>query len=116
MSARKLSKDEAGRTLRTVTSEKAFYFYKGIGQPLGSVSKNLIEFAETVKEIDPSSVQFHLERGDFESWFRMLGDVSLAGQVASLRGKSMPAEELRARVSSTVGSRVGLLKKIAGSR
>lgn len=116
MSDRRPSRDDATRMLRAVTPDKAFYFYKGIGQPLGSTSKSLVEFADIVKEIDPSSVQFHLERRDFEIWFRMLGDQSLASQVGSLRGKNTSAGELRARVSSIVSSRVSQLRKIAGSR
>lgn len=114
MSGKRPSRDEAAKILRTVTPEKAFYFYRGIGQPLGSVSKSLVEFADMVKEVDSSSVRFHLERGDFEIWFRMLGDQSLASQVGSLRGRNVSAEELRARVSSTVGTRVSQLQRTAG--
>jgi Family of unknown function (DUF5752) len=76
----------------------------------------LSEFADVVKSIDPSSVMFHVEHGDFESWFKMLGDKSLANQVAALRGKNISADELRAKVSSIVGTRVDRLRKIAGSK
>ncbi len=114
VSGRKLSKDEAIKTLRTVTPDKAFHFYKEIAKPLGSSSKSLAEFAEMVKGIDASSVKFHIERGDFESWFKMLGDYLLASQVASMRGRYISPEELRAKVSSTVRSRVSQLQKIAG--
>ena len=116
MSEIMLSKDEAARALRTVTPDKAFYFYREIGQPLGAASKSLDEFATIVKSIDPSSVRFHVERGDFESWFRMLGDGSLAGQVAALRGKNISPDELRGRVSSMVRTRVDQLHKIADAR
>src|SRR5438132_14420616 len=113
MVEKKITKDVAAYTLRTLTSDKAFYFYKAIGRPLGATPKSLGEFAAIVKGIDPSSVRFHVERGDFESWFRMLGDKSLAGQVAALRSKKISPEELRAKVSSTVGLRVSELQKIA---
>jgi len=116
MSARRNRRDEAANLLRTVTPDKAFHFYREIGQPLGVSSKNLSEFATVVKGIDPSSVKFHVERGDFEGWFSMLGDKSLAGQVATLRGKNASPEELRAKLSSTVKLRVEQLQKTAGSR
>jgi hypothetical protein len=106
-------RDQAVDTLRTVAPDKAFYFYRAIGQPLGATSRSFSEFAATVRGIDPASVRFHIERGDFESWFRMLGDKSLAGKVAVLRSKNISPEELRARVSSTVRSRVSELQKIA---
>ena len=113
MSARKNERDEAINLLRIVGPEKAFRFYRGIGQPLGVSSSNLAEFGTVVKGIDASSVSFHVERGDFENWFRMLGDKSLADKVAALRGKKISPEELRERVSLMVSERVGRLQKAA---
>jgi hypothetical protein len=110
-----LSKDEAARVLRTVAPDEAFYFYKGVQQPLGCSSKNLAEFSDMLKNIDPSSVKFHLEREDFESWFKLLGDQSLASQVASFRGKNIYPDELREKVSSMVRTRVDQLHEIANS-
>ena len=116
MAARKVSRDEATKALRTVTPDKAFYFYREIAQPLGRASTSLVEFAETLKDIDPSSIKFHLDRGDFESWFKMLGDKSLASEVASIRRKHFSPGELGARVSSTVRVRISQLQEVAGSR
>jgi hypothetical protein len=69
-----------------------------------------------VKTIEPSSVKFHVEEGDFENWFTMLGDKSLAGQVATLRGKNISSDKLKEKVSSMVNKRVGQLHKIASSK
>jgi hypothetical protein len=44
----------------------------------------------------------------------MLGDKSLAGQVAVLRSKNISPDELKERVSSIVNMRVAQLQKIAG--
>jgi hypothetical protein len=107
---------EAANALRTVTLDKAFYFYREIGQPLGAAPKSLSEFAAIVKDIDPSSITFHVGRGDFESWFRMLGDKSLAGQVAALRGMNTSPDELRVKVSSIVRMRVDQLHQVASSK
>jgi hypothetical protein len=111
-----ISRDEAANALRSVMPDEAFYFYGEIGHHLGATSKSLDEFATIVKGIDPSSVRFHVERGDFENWFRMMGDKSLAGQVAELRGKNISPDELRGKVSSMVRTRVNQLNEIAGSR
>jgi hypothetical protein len=111
MSEAKISNAEASRLLTAVTPDKAFHFYSGIGQPLGRSSRSMMEFADTVKDIDPSSVKFHLERGDFESWFKMLGDPVLAGKFSTLRGKNLSAKELRSKVSSRVGARISQLQK-----
>ena len=116
MVEKKIRKDVAAHTLRTLTPDKAFSFYKAIGQPLGATPKSLGEFAAIVKGIDPASVRFHVERGDFESWFEMLGDKSLAGQVAGLRGKNISPDELRRKVSRMVRTRDDQLRKIARSK
>ena len=116
MADRKIRSDEAANALRTVTPDKAFYFYGEIGQPLGATSRSLGEFATTVKGVDPPSIKFHVERGDFESWFKMLGDKSLADQVAALRGRNLSPDALREKVSSIVRTRVDQLQKIAGSK
>ncbi len=116
VSVKSVRRDEAVNLLRTLTPDKAFYFYSGIGQPLGLTSKSFSEFAATVKRVDPSSVRFHVERGDFEGWFKMLGDKSLAEEVAALRGKNLTPDKLRGKVSSIVGTRVDELQKIASSK
>ena len=98
-------------SLRTVTPDKAFTFYRDYGQPLGVTLKSLDDLAASVKTIEASSVKFHVEEGDFENWFAMLGDKSLAGQVAALRGKNISSDKLKEKVSSMVNKRVGQLHK-----
>jgi H+-transporting ATPase len=113
---RKVERDEAANVLRTVTPDKAFTFYRDYGQPLGVTLKSLDDLAASVKTIEASSVKFHVEEGDFENWFAMLGDKSLAGQVAALRGKNISSDKLKEKVSSMVNKRVGQLHKIASSK
>jgi hypothetical protein len=93
-------------TSKTVSSEEAFRFYRGVGQPLDISSRSLAEFADAVLGVDPDSVKFHVERGDFERWFRSLGEQALANQVSGLRGKGISPQELRDEIGLTVGLRV----------
>ena len=116
MANKNIRRDEAANALRTVTPDKAFYFYREIGQPIGANARSLDEFAAVVEDIGLSSIRFHVERGDFESWFRMLGDKSLASKVAALRGKSISPDELRGKVNSMVSARVDQLHRIASSK
>jgi len=113
MPGKNIGRKEAANARRTVAPDKAFYFYRGIEQPLGANSRSLGEFATVVRDIDPSSIKFHVEQGDFENWFEMLGDKSLARQVAALRGKNISPDELRGKVSSMVQTRVDQLQQIA---
>jgi chorismate mutase len=116
VAGKKVGKDEATNVLRTVTSDKAFTFYSEARKPLGVTSKSLAELAASVKTIEPSSVKFHVEEGDFENWFTMLGDKMLASQVAALREKKISPDKLRKKVSSMVSKRVEQLHKIASSK
>jgi hypothetical protein len=116
MANKNIRRDKAAEALRTVTPDKAFYFYREIGQSIGANARSLDEFAAVIKDIDLSSIRFHVERGDFESWFKMLGDKSLASQLADLRGKNTSHDELRRKLNSMVGTRVDQLHRIAGSK
>ena len=115
MAHKKIRRNEATNALRIVTPDKAFHFYREIGQPLGAASRSLDEFATIVNGIDPSSIEFHVGRGDFEGWFKMLGDRSLADQVAALRGKDISPDELGVKLSSMVRTRLNQLHEIASS-
>ena len=116
MTDRNARRNAATNTLRTVAPDKAFSFYREVGQPLGLASRSLDELATAVEGVDPSSVRFHIERGDFENWLRMLGDRPLADQVASLRGQHISPDELRRLLSSMIRTRIDRLHKIAGSK
>jgi hypothetical protein len=116
MADKNTRRDDATRALATVPPGKAFYFYREIGQPLDVSARNLSELAAVLKGIDTSSIRFHLERGDFENWFSMLGDQSLAKEVAALRGKSVSPYELRAKLFSMVKARLDQLSRIAHSK
>jgi hypothetical protein len=92
--------------MRTVPDDKAFYFYRAWGAPLGTRAKSLREFAEQLKSIDPISVKFHLERHDFQNWLLMLGDVTLARQMSALIGKGLSQDQLQQRLTAMVQMRV----------
>jgi len=111
MARQKHSEPAHVNALRDVPPENAFYFYEGIGQPTGVASKNLVEFRDQTKGASPTSIEFHLERGDFENWFRMLGDESLSHQVANLRKRRPAADQLPSRLSSLVDSRIRQLRR-----
>jgi hypothetical protein len=113
---KKVERDEADKILRTVSPDDAFTFYRDYGQPLGVTSKSLDELAANVKSIEPSSVKFHVEEGDFENWFTMLGDKMLASQVAALRDKKISPDKLRNKVNAMVNKRVEQLHKIDSSK
>ena len=50
-----------------VSTGMEFYFYIALGQPTSFSARSLIDFYEVVKQVDVSSLEFHLYRGDFEN-------------------------------------------------
>jgi len=93
------------KILRNVGDSEAFYFYESVGRPTGKSAKNLIDFLNTVKMVKLESLQFHIERKDFQKWFKeTLGDDLLAERMERL--ELAESEELRARIKEILEYRL----------
>lgn len=92
--------------------EKAFHFYDGIGKPLNSYAHDLHEFCDKVRQVKVESFEFHLNRGDFEAWFKSLGDAELAKKTSLLKKLKMKGEEARGKLRELVEDRYLELSKI----
>ncbi len=97
---------ETASLLRDVPPQNAFYFYRSIGAPTGAAARSLSDFVGVLSSIDIASIQFHIGRGDFENWLRMLGDNSLAQQITGLKEKKLSGEQLRLRLVDVVKTRI----------
>ena len=107
----KILKNVASNILRSVPPQNAFYFYRAIGAPTGAAARNLPDFLGVINSIDVTSLQFHLGRGDFENWLKMLGDDTLARQIAALKDRKLRGEDLRMQLVDTVRARLDSLQK-----
>ena len=55
-------------------------------QPLNMHAHNLRDFSDKIDKVRRSrQLEFHLKRGDFEAWFKGLGDEELAKKMAMLK-------------------------------
>ena len=111
--ANKILKNVASNILRSVPPQNAFFFYRAIGAPTGAAARNLPDFLGILNTIDITSLQFHLGRGDFENWVKMLGDDTLAKQIASLKERKLRGEDLRSGLVGAVKARLDTLQKIS---
>jgi hypothetical protein len=107
----KILKNVASNVLRSVPPQNAFCFYRAIGAPTGAAARNLPDFLGILNTIDLTSLQFHLGRGDFENWLKMLGDDTLAKQIATLKERKLRGEDLRVQLVDTVQARLISLQK-----
>lgn len=109
---RVIEREVASKILRTVPSEKAFYFCTDIGQYAGVSADSLADFCEKIKTLDLKSVNFHFKRRDFKKWIReTLGDIDLAKKISRI-DKTIEGEKLRTRIFRTVKKRLNQLKEV----
>ena len=87
------------RTLRNLSREEAFYFFASIGNYIGESAASLKEFLEKIGSVNTKSLEFHLQREDFEKWVNgTLGDQKLAAQIKDLRSQNITGENLRTQL------------------
>ena len=82
--------------------------------PLSLHAHNLRDFANKLEKADTASLEFHTKRGDFEIWFKGLGDEELSKKTALLKQKNMVGEDLRKQLREIVEQRYQALAKLAG--
>ena len=107
-----IDKEKASKILTYLPMEKSFHFYADYGKALNVNATSLQDFCDKIMTIDVSSVEFHVNRGDFESWFNGLGDVELARKTLLIREQKMAGEELRKKLHEFVRNRYDELVKL----
>ncbi|MDI6691453.1 MAG: hypothetical protein QME50_06280 [Candidatus Bathyarchaeota archaeon] len=107
-----ISKEKAEEILAYLPIEKSFHFYADIGKPLNIHAASLQDFCDKILKIEIGSIEFHINRGDFEAWFMGLGDVELARKTLLLKEQKFFGEEIRKRLYQIVKNRCEELSKI----
>jgi hypothetical protein len=96
--------------LRTLPYEKGFHFYTAHGSYTGETATNLDAFEKKIQVVPAASVNFHMQRGDFQKWIEdTIGDEELAKRV-SLIELTLPAEDTRKELLSVVQTRIAALR------
>jgi hypothetical protein len=88
--------------------DMVFHFYFGLDQPAGVSVRSVKEFYEAVKTVAAESLEFHVERGDFENWMNTaVEDDVFARELAALRQEELKGEVLRKQVLLALQNRFG---------
>jgi len=104
-----MSHDMVQRIMRRVTYQEGFRFSRGIGDYTGQVAMSLEDFAEMLGEVDLKSINFHMERRDFEKWIiGVFGDEELAEMIN--RRKVFQGENRRKELMMAVKTHLEDLK------
>lgn len=107
-----VNREKAKAILAYAPNDKMFHFYAGIDKPLSFHAHSLQDFCNVLLKVELESIDFHENRGDFEAWFRCLGDAELARKAALLKEKKLSGEELRAKLHEIVETRYIELAKM----
>jgi len=107
-----ITKENARAILAHTPRDRAFHFYAGIGNPLSLYAHGLQDFCDKILKVNVDSIEFHVNRGDFETWFAGLGDGELARKTALLKEKKMAGEELRRKLHEIVKNRCIVLAEL----
>ena len=92
--------------------DKAFQFYASLDKPLSFFADGIQDFLEKIPQVPTQSLEFHLERGDFENWFDCLGDIELSKKTAILRDRKIAGERLREMLREIVTNRRATLSRL----
>lgn len=95
-----------------LSEKEAFYFFTSVGNFTGVSAASLEDFLKDIKEVDVKSLEFHLERRDFEKWVTdVLKDPKLAREIRYLRNRKPTGENLRTSFYNIVSVRFKELTK-----
>jgi len=104
------SKSPYSKILEIVPYAQGFHFCTANGNSTGVTAIGLGDFAEKLKTIDISSINFHFRCGDFQKWILdVLGDVELAKRINQIK-EDLCGQNLRTELLETVNSRIAHLK------
>lgn len=99
----------AVQILRNVGDAKSFHFYENIGKPTGERAESLPQFLNRINTVKLESLQFHLERKDFQKWIKeTLDDSELAERIENIAPTN--DERLRVEIHEIVGQRIQELR------
>jgi hypothetical protein len=93
------------RPVVTVGPNTSFYF-RGPEGRLNLPAENLARFIQLAQQVDDSTWQYHLRKGDYTHWFRtIVKDETLAAATALLEQADVPPVESRARLRELIEQR-----------
>jgi len=105
-----IDSETASRILRRTPVQKAFFFFTGTEHYTGQFAQSLSEFYDKISYVPLESLDFHIDRGDFEKWIReILNDSYLADRISRI-DQSIRGEKLRTSLKRIVKRHINQLK------
>jgi len=106
-----LTSSSPARILRQLSRKNAFYFFTSVGNYTGHRAMSLDEFATKIRDLETTSLEFHLYRGDFEKWTdEVLEDHELTERILAVKLLEPVGNALRDQLDFAVSKRLEELK------
>ena len=80
---------------------------------MGIEANGMADFPDKLKQVETTSIEFHLYRKDFEKWATFLGDATLTNDIAALRERNLKGDDLKFQLLSVVRRRLEKLRKLS---
>jgi len=106
-----LTSSASSKILKPLSRKNAFYFFTSVGNYTGHRAMSLEDFAAKIREVETSSLEFHLYRGDFENWAdEVLEDSELTKRISAVKLLEPVGNALRDQLDFVVTKRLEELK------
>jgi hypothetical protein len=107
-----ITKETAKAIMAYTSHDRAFNFYVDADTALHMHAHSLQDFANKLNRVDLRTIEFHMNKNDFESWFRCLGDQELTKKTALIKERKIVGEQLRCLLHDAVEQRCQELMKL----
>ena len=106
-----MTSSASSKILKPLSRKNAFYFFTSVGNYTGHRAMSLEDFAAKIREVETSSLEFHLYRGDFEKWAdEVLEDSELTKRISAVKLLEPVGNALRDQLDFVVTKRLDELK------
>ena len=83
-----------------------FHFCIGIGEYTGMSAASYKDFMTSIKKVEAKSLNFHIERGDFQKWILdIFKDEKLASEIEQIQKQNLQGRALRTQLYRIVSKR-----------
>ena len=107
-----ITKETAKNIIAYAPHDKSFNFYVDTDKPLHMHAHSLQDFSNKLARVDLKTIEFHMENGDFEAWFKCLGDQELAVKAVVIKDRKIVGEQLRVLLHAVIEQRCQELMKL----
>jgi predicted transcriptional regulator len=108
-----ITKEKAKSIIAYTPHDKAFNFHADNDSPHHHMhTHSLQDFSNKISRIDLKTIEFHMNNGDFEAWFKSLGDQELTKKLAIVKRKKIVGEQLRLLLQNIIEQHCQELMKL----